>query len=501
MKKAYLFSLILIFLILCVSNPGYAWQGRMAGMGDPYGLVQDESDFLIHPANIADGKGINYYGNYRFNWDSVPDWNHTRKQVNLLTGNTQKNPMSASGDETSHDALVGAAYPLGPGRMGIFLQYWSKNGHYGGHEASTAGLYRFGLKSEGGDVALRLLYGVPVDSFKLGGEFKLAYRQDENRTSIASNGNLINNITFGRPFDQTNILPYLFPFNSNYWEASFKGSLEGSVGPATFSFTAHGGFIFSGNNENHYVNIIMPASILQDKDYRGNVTGYAAGADVWFRVPLSKDLAAPLLIRVDYTEKTRDGFAIGAPWGAISNDPTYYRHKESLLTIEAGGGIDKSLGKGARVAAGLYYNFLRNRTIWGYEFPVTGYFAEYSGYPIAEEHRVLLKLSGEKEISSGVTMRMGLNAYYGWLSEDFNYREGSPNLVKLPLDGNHYGFTAWLGGTVKLDRFSVEPFIGGGYQKFSVSGNTLWPTNTSALEMELSKKMWSLGGGFSIKFN
>jgi hypothetical protein len=76
-KKSCLFFVILGFLVLSLAGVSYGWQGRMAGMGDPYGLVQDESDFLIHPAGIANGKGTNFYGNYRFNYTDVMKWNYT----------------------------------------------------------------------------------------------------------------------------------------------------------------------------------------------------------------------------------------------------------------------------------------------------------------------------------------------------------------------------------------------------------------------------------------
>lgn len=498
MKKTHLFILILTFLIFSFSNLSYGWQGRMGGMGDPYGLVQDESDFLIHPAKIANGKGIIFYGNYRFNWEDVTDWKHKR------TGNLLYNPMRASGDEWSHDALMGAAFPFGPGRMGILLQYSRKDGDFDGNEPSSFGLYEFSLKNELDDVVLRLLYGLPIGGFKLGGEIQLAYRQEENKTSISSNLVSIDDITYGRPLDPLNILPYMTPFNSKYWQASLKGSLEGSIGPAQFSFTTHGGFIFSGDNKFHYVNITLPATINQDKDVRGDVDGYQVGADLWFRVPLSKDLSAPLLIKLDYMKKMRDGFAIGAPWGLITNDPTRYRNKELFFNFEVGGGVNKNLAQDRRVAAGLYYNFLRNKKTWGYDILNPLHIADYPGYPIAKEHQILLKLSGEQEVSPMIILRMGLNAFYGWVKEDFNYQEDGfiPSPLKLPLSGNHWGIGAWLGGTVKFNRFSIEPFIGGGYQRFNVDGDAMWlTTTTNLLEMELSKKTWSIGGGFSIKFN
>jgi hypothetical protein len=72
-RKKNSFILICGFLVLFLSTICHGFQGRMAGMGDPYGLVEDESDFLIHPSKVAKGEGIRYYGSYRFNYRDVKD--------------------------------------------------------------------------------------------------------------------------------------------------------------------------------------------------------------------------------------------------------------------------------------------------------------------------------------------------------------------------------------------------------------------------------------------
>ncbi len=63
MKKGIVVSMCFAVLVLLCAVPTQAWQGRMAGMGGVYGLVEDESDFLTHPALIANGQGLNFYGN------------------------------------------------------------------------------------------------------------------------------------------------------------------------------------------------------------------------------------------------------------------------------------------------------------------------------------------------------------------------------------------------------------------------------------------------------
>ena len=61
MKKGFFTLMVLSLLVCALAGVSQAWQRRMGGMGDPYGLVADESDFLIHPATIAAGEGIRFY--------------------------------------------------------------------------------------------------------------------------------------------------------------------------------------------------------------------------------------------------------------------------------------------------------------------------------------------------------------------------------------------------------------------------------------------------------
>ena len=97
-----------VFLTLA-AGPGFGWQGRMAGMDYPTGLVEDESDFLIHPAGIASGKGTNYYGGYTFTYDRTPECDfHTS-----IVGDPVPLKFDADGHELRHEGQAGLAFPLG----------------------------------------------------------------------------------------------------------------------------------------------------------------------------------------------------------------------------------------------------------------------------------------------------------------------------------------------------------------------------------------------------
>ncbi len=81
-----------------------------------------------------------------------------------------------------------------------------------------------------------------------------------------------------------------------------------------------------------------------------------------------------------------------------------------------------------------------------------------------------------------------------------------PAGLKIPfqLNGGHWGVALSLGGTVKFQRYNIEPFFNLGYQKQDLNGDgdriTNLPFFNRSLEMDKLMKDWSIGGGFSVKF-
>jgi len=455
MKKVLLFLLGLSFLVITLAGTAYSWQGRMGGMGDPYGLVQDESDFLIHPAKIAKGEGVRFYGDYRFTYTDVTDWEYYDASFDI------------PGDELRHDALVGAAFPLGPGRMGLFFQYDGMRGDYDGTSPTEV----IQLTSDFDDFALRLLYGLPIGGFNLGGEVQFAYRQEENQ---------IYDYFFDLSMAWLNdnwIPEYLYPYDSHYWEALFKGSIEGKVGPLELEFTLRGGFLFGGDNEWYYEFQLPAGAPFYGWDMDGGVEGWRIGGDLWARYPLGDGLTLPVLVRVDYQEKTRDGDGPG--FGLYTGTLWDYEHERTDLAITAGGGLDKEFGKDTRIAAGIYYNYLQGKD----EFVIfaNGVLYDWWTFPDITEHRALLRIAGERRLSPVVVLRSGINGFYGWRRvEDTGH---------LFADGSHWGVGVSLGGTITVKRFTIEPFIAGGYQGLDLD------------EEDVVRNEWNIGGGLSVLFD
>jgi hypothetical protein len=517
MKKTTLSILILLFLVLSLAGVCYSWQGRMGGMEDPYGLIQDESDFLIHPSEIVIGEGMKFYGNYRFTFRDVMDSNYTVSSFDPVMGALiSDRPFKGSGDENEHDALLGLAFPLGQGRMGLFFQYARKRGDFDGKTdefyLGTQFYHRYSLDSDLDTFALRLLYGHPMEGFKLGGEIELAFRSEKNETFNSEDlGSGIRashtNFPLGAYAEWLNLFPFMLPYDSKYWEALFKGSLSGAVDDSECAFTMWGGFIFAGDNKLKYRvddPLLLPNTSI---DMDGDVKGWRIGGELWVRSPLAEYFSLPLLLKVDYWKKTRDGDGMGT--GYYDGDSFDYENRERVFQVEAGGGLDMGLNKGARIAAGIYYDYIENKNSFVINelelaSGVLGIY-DHSKYPDSREHRVTLRLAGENEFAPQITMRMGLNIFYGFLEEDFkfNFTDGiTPTEDNTSLDGHHWGIGASMGATIKVQQVILEPFVRGGYQKLDIDGDGTSTSITSGplLEIEKLREYWSISGGLSIKF-
>jgi hypothetical protein len=495
MGKRILFLVILPVLVFALVGVAQAWQGRMGGMGDPYGLMQDESDYLIHPAKIAKGEGVRFYGDYRFLYTGVTDWDVDADGLS----------SDFSGNELRHNALLGSAFPLGPGRMGLFFTYEGRRGDFDFNDVDEV----IKLTDDLDNFALRLLYGLPVGSFKLGGEVGFAYRQEEKElfafATDMSNGFVNLHMTEG--YFLNLFLPPFVPYDSAYWEIPMKLGVEGKVGPLDLEFTLRGGVIVSGDNTLRE-NLQAPVGNVTDAwDMDGDVGGWRIGGDFWLRYPLTESLTLPFLVRADYCEKTRDGN------GPLLSDPAVlfdYKHKETSLDLAIGGGLDKVLAKGTRIAGGIYYNYLHGTEDISTNIFDTGVFEvglDFSDFPTLTEHRVMVRLAGEHEFSPLFALRMGLEGFYGWATQDVTFSVLTPPdtaTFDVSSHGSHWGIGASLGGTIKLKPITLEPFVNAGYQSLDLSGDGVGYDNgvpVATFGRDDMRNQWYVGGGLSILFN
>ena len=506
MKKVLGFLIFFSILVFTLAGPSYGWQGRMAGMAEPFGLLLDESDFLIHPSKIAQGKGITFYGDYRFTYTDVRDWDHHLDVFNTSGTLIDSLHFDTSGEEYKHNTLLGAAFPLGPGRMGTFFSFENNRGDYDGVRRPFGIIDgdKYYMDSELDDLSFSLIYGLPINKSDFGLELGVAHRDEQKRWRIPNTRNDI------WPTDYSqNLHFFMNPYDSNYWEMFGKASIGAKFNVASFDWTVRGGYIIDSDNENKYE--YAYGNNDENVDMRGDVEGWRIGSDFWLRYGLGDGWTLPFLLSADYAKKVRDGQGIGLGPSDIGNRYTY-KHYEKTQEIKVGGGVEKIMNANGLIAAGLYYHYLRG---WEHQkFSNPDYFGSFGGYdydykhfPLHKEHRLEMKVAGELKISPSVTLRMGLSPFYGWVgTHNFEQRAVffGVETDEINLDGHACGINASFGGTVKISRLSLEPFINGGYRRLKLDGDG--EARNSVLifpdlwEMEQNRKEWLIGGGFSIKF-
>jgi hypothetical protein len=536
MKKQIVLVLLVLLSVFLVFGSSLAWQGRMAGMGDPYGLTPDDSDFLIHPALIVGGEGFDFYSNLDFKYTGISKWDIYIEPFD--------ESFDSSGDQFDYGAMLGPVFSLGTGRMGIFFAYEGMNRDIEGDadypgdpswppfaDASTSADYD--LESDMNDFSLRLIYGLPIDvnCLNIGAEAKISYI-DEKQTSEWENNDgrsLLNRLNIiARNHWAANTLWFQVPYDSDYWQAEFKASANGRICldnmmPIDVTLSFGGGPIFAGDNEYKYEaeNTGGPPGAHFDAD--GDVDGFNIGGDLWVRVPVSDSIALPFLVGVHYNEKTRDGEGqVNTPFEFIlyRNPDFSYEHKEESLIVDAGGGLDIKLSDTCRGTAGLFYTYIDSSD----DVEIT---LDYpSGWPSAiydedlpnyTEHRVTLKLGFETDLSSTAAIRTGFTTFYGNIEKEYEYKLSYPPIPSsfigqrdiASLEGYQWGITASIGGRFKLSSITLEPYINAGYRDIDLEGD--WSTNLTLLmpplagtsgsgDMDESREEWFVGAGLSILF-
>ena len=511
MQKILLSVLCFSVLVFALTGTSYCWQGRMGGMGNPYGLVSDESDFLIHPAKITQGEGIRFYGDYRFTYTGVTDWDNDLYRFNYPSGIPADYFLfDTSGQETTHDVLLGTAFPLGPGRMGFFFSYSGKRGDYDGNEyrfGNYHDVYNLGSKHDNFDI--KFLFGLPVMGLDMGLELGMAHCNEGQETWFN-----LEDFSSGRKnyplvaILGASLFDFMIPHDSRYWELQWKTGIAKRFDSWAIDVSLRGGHIISSDNTYEYIHEQPVGTIVSYVDMGGEVAGWRLGSEIWLGYNAGNGLTLPFVFSVDYAEKNRDGDGIGtfaSIWG--------YEHDEDALAIKVGGGIEKHLGDDALVGVGLYYAYLRKRDALQFYYRYSwGGEGDYESdkYPLHQEHSAILKGIFEKELSPLVALRMGLDVFYGWAKEELKNNRITNVVGSLPqtdvssLDGPRWGIAGSIGGSIKFKPFTLEPFLTVGYQESDLSGDgkrIVGGATSFLLELDKTRREWFIGGGLSVLFD
>jgi hypothetical protein len=539
-------KLCLVLLLVVFSGNAFAWEGRMAGMGDPTGLVADESDLLIHPAKTANGEGVRVYNFYRFNYKNISEWSwHSELDGGLLTtliplGLSASWDYDNDGTEYVHQGLAGTTFPLGPGRMGLFFQYEGTFSDYEGDEMLELGGLGGSLTLEMdnqmeqdlNDFAFRLIYGFPVGSVNLAVEAKVGYKDEESSyNAVLEDLSVSGAGSFPGTFEVSNfpfwgLNKFVYPYDSEYWDMAFKLGIQWAIGQVQFDLTPRFGFIFAGDNSlDSNMDLSLPGGInmSNDIDLDGDVDGWNWGTDFWMRFPLTEDVSMPWLFRIAQSEKERTTSGSGSFDISLVGVSTLldwdYDIEEDTFEIVAGTGLDINMTSRAKLAIGVYYNYINTETRLETVMSIPGLgggadiIFDQEPFPETTEHRIDAKLGWEYKLGRGSGLRAGLGFFYGFVEEEYNLDIGADILgVSLPslagqevtLDGDNIGFSGSLGATIKTGSLTFEPFVNGGYRKLSLDGDNDWlllslPILTFDTDLERSE--WYICGGLSLLFD
>lgn len=560
MRRRLLYLLLVFALTAALPTGAFAWEGRMSGMGDPYGLVSDESDFLTLPTKIVDGTGIKYYFDARFMYHDISDLDWSAKldgPVSILgnplgIGLHGGGSWSTSGELWDYSTQLGATVPFGAGRLGVFFKYTGQSGDFDGKQqlfgrvtglGSASIRSAYDLDSSLDNFNLRLTYGQALEGdFRIAGEMQIIYQQEENRyhnslqniTLADTAGNSLSIPGLGLELENDfigELFPFMKPYDDDYLEILLKTGVEGRVGPLWVGMDVRGGTIFAGDNTwNQRARgtlDIFGTTLSATEGYRlkGGVDGWKLGGDIWARYPVSNTLSIPFTIRVDYSDKSRDGsgdgfinFSDGSSTLGISGFDWDYENEEKRFNIEVGAGVEKQLSPDLKIAGGLYYNYVYNKDTLSLGLdtglnllgsPVEVIW-DNAKFPSLSEHLVKAKFLGEKQMSSCV-LRASLSVFGGSVSEDYDSALTTPilgglNVVKNrgSLDGTTWGLVGSFGATTKVRDFVLEPFIQAGYQEYSLDG----PGSSSVLgsvvhapwDLSRSFDQALIGAGISITY-
>ena len=307
------------------------------------------SPILIHPAKLAQGQGVKFYGHYRFTYTDVMDWDFDYTEIG---GVAFFYNYDTSGQEYNHNALLGAATPLGPGRFGIFFTYDGMRGDYDGDEFYTFGsnFAEYDLTKDLDNFAVRLLYGLPVGPIDVGMELGMAYRNEMQKWSWNQIDMFVSTQNYWLAWlvPERNLFPLMIPYDSQYWELLWKAGMEVKLLPVIIDIGLRGGYIIGSDNDYEYLFGIPAGANGYNVDMDGDVTGWRIGSDIWVRVPAGGEFTLPFLFSFDYADKKRDGDGIGT--GTTDTGFVYnYTHKERSFDLKAGGGIEKELWGNALV--------------------------------------------------------------------------------------------------------------------------------------------------------
>jgi hypothetical protein len=498
MKKSVLLFSAIISFVLFFHLPAFAWQGRTAGMGDSAGLVDDESDYLTHPALIASLKSLSIYGTCAMSFEKTVHWDNTTA-LPLLNYDY---PYKAEGHEWKAKGQAGFSLPLWKGGFGLFFGYSGNGSDYSGKEndcGTSTDDHKFYVKSKVNDFILSVIYGIPVRSLKTGFELLLMRGNEENLGKFDDSFIKAQNIFYAAyNAPALDLLAYKIPYISDYFKSAGKISFNVKTGSVMNNLTFYGGIIlpFVNDNKFDYEDKGLADKLVME----GEISGWDLAADYWMRYVKSKSISFPFVMGIAYGTTLREGSGLGN-YSAVRGS---YKHDSDRGSAVIGGGPDFNFNKNTKIAFGIYYNYFYSKDKINFKDPAgASRVHDYPEYPQSDESRISLKASAEKNISSGFVLRGGLYGFYGKVKNKYSSRTYENSILQwdteMETDGNSFGAGLSLGTTLKTGKVNIEPYLNGGFSRLKTDGDGKL-FGAADITGDSKRLDWVIGGGLSVKY-
>jgi len=183
-----------------------------------------------------------------------------------------------------------------------------------------------------------------------------------------------------------------------------------------------------------------------------------------------------------------------------------------------GGGFERRFGKNTLVAGGLYYGYTDRSN--GYVSSDTAstctcWHGQSSSSSRRTEHRITLRIAGEREISPGFTLRGGMSVFGGlpeeeqtieWKLIEGTTRDISSSTASFRTTSSSVvGATGSLGASFTVNSVLFEPYIHGGFTRERLYGQAEEVDDAGWRKLNLTdpgpfwRNTWHIGSGFSVR--
>lgn len=487
LRKRFLFTVCLWLVLSATAALG--WTGRMSGMADPRGLVQDDSDFLAIPSLLAREQENRFVLSYAFGLSDV-----SSMDASIVTFPWGAAEHRLHGDASSHTVQLGGIRTSEVGNFGIFLTAGLEDATQRGSSQTALQTYDSEVTRDLRNAVLNMYYARPGQHADFGASLGVEYVDRFTKTEQSGPKYVLNYIWGGMfPVHMLNF--FGLPEDSTAWKADGSLSMSRDFGHSELSLVLGGAALLSGESAYDFQENNLAGGVdYAASTYGDDMEGYSARAEVRYVSELQDGWSLPVLVRAEYSYWNTEGSGIGT--GLLDAGMAYLTHfTRENLSVTAGAGFNREWGQ-SLVAGGLYGSVSQSTDSAFVDQAGIG--ADYSDHPRSNEYRITARLACETPISPRYTFNAGVSVYKGWIQGRYRHYDGMV-VRDISLNGGTSGGLAAIGLAYSGENYDVETFLNVGYAGFSTTGDGVG-TVGFATRIGLRQSSTSVKAGAALLF-